>query len=51
VFYLKGLGKCRVGVAHSHERLKVDKGNRWMMCGLLKWYGGLAAGVLFAYWV
>jgi hypothetical protein len=23
----RGLGKCKVGAPHSHEGLKVDKGN------------------------
>jgi hypothetical protein len=46
VHYLGGLGKCWVGAPHLHERL--GRGNKWVVRGLLKWYGELANGAWFA---
>ncbi len=45
----RGLGKCKVGASHSHERLMANKGNYWMVCGLLKWEGELMGGVWFVW--
>ncbi len=35
----KDLRKCKVWAPHSHEELRVGKGDWWVVCGLLKWEG------------